>query len=184
MDIAVQKLEGPKQVGLAILGAGVVAGLFRVMIDAASRLHLAASAVLAVLLLAGALWLTRQVKYVSRDADLAGVVGSLALGLLTVGIIGAWISYSLHVGGVALYTVPEQFSIGTFMDGYMYAFLDLIPALRIPETVHLRSPIESTTPLGGLPVLGFKVFVVWLFFDAVKSWLKRRRSTPVSVATS
>jgi hypothetical protein len=170
-----QKVDTGKQVATAIVGAVVVATAARILLEFASRLHLVAASMLAVLIAVAALWLTYQVKHASRAADLTGVVGSLALGFLAVTVVTAWISYSLHVSGVSVYEVPAPYTMGTFMDAYMYAFLDLVPAVDIPETLHLVSPVESTDLLGGLPILGFKLFVVWLFFDAAATWIERRR---------
>ena len=170
-----QKVDTGKHVATAIVGATVVATAARFALELASRLHVVAASMLAIAVAAAALWLTYQVKHASRTADLTGVVGSLALGFLAVAVVTSWISYSLHVSGIAVYEVPAAFSIGTFMDAYMYAFLDLVPAVEIPQTLHLETPVRSTNLLGGLPILGFKIFVVWLFFDAVVTWVKRRR---------
>jgi hypothetical protein len=50
--------------------------------------------------------------------------------------------------------------------------LDLLPGIEVLKTLNLEPAIAPRTVLGGLPILAFELFVVWLFFDAFLSWRK------------
>lgn len=156
-----------------IAGAGVAAALIRLLLDLASRLHWFIAALLAFILACAAVWLTRQVKK-ARAAKPSDVLAVLALGLLTLAVVGAWLSFTLYQTHLASYAVPAAVSIGTFLDLYMYTFFDLIPAIDVWETLHVTPPIEAHGPVAGLPLLAFKVFVVWVLFDAFFFWLTKR----------
>ena len=172
------RLEDTIAPGKVIIGAGVVAILIRRLLEFVSRLHWALGALLATLLTVAAIWLTRQVKRASRDADSKGVLGVLVVGLFTIAVVGAWISFTLHESGIGSYSVPVRYSAGTFFDLYMYTFLDLLPGIEVLKTLHLKAAIESQNFVAALPILGFTLFVVWLFFDAFLSWWKTKQDVP------
>lgn len=165
----------------AIVGAGFMAIIISWLLHLVSQLHWVLGAVLAVLLSLTAVWLTGQVKRASSKAETIGVLGVLALGLMTLALVCAWISFTLHESGIGDYSVPAKYSPGTFFDLYMYTFLDLLPGIKVLKTLNLKLPIESRNFVAGLPILGFKLFVVWLFFDAFSSWRKAKQNS-VSVS--
>lgn len=156
-----------------IAGAGVAAALIRVLLDLASRLHWLVAAMLAFVFACAAVWLTRQVKKATA-ANLSDVLAVLALGLLTLAVVGAWLSFTLYQTGLASYAVPPAVSIGSFVDLYMYTFLDLIPAIDVWGTLRVKPPIEAHGLAAGLPLLAFKAFVVWVLFDAFFFWHAKR----------
>jgi hypothetical protein len=160
-----------------IVGAGFVAAGIKWLLDALSSVHWVLGAIPAAVLVAGAVWLTNHIKQSSRSEDPSGVLGVLALGLLTVMMVCGWVSFTLHAAYPATYSVPNAYSPGTFVDLYFHTFLDLLPAIDVPKTLNIKPAIESRTVLGGLPILAFKLFVVWLFFDAFFSW-RRGREEP------
>ena len=65
----------------------------------------------------------------------------LALGLLTVAVVCAWVSFTLHAASPGSYSVPATYSPGTFVDLYMYTFLDLLPGIEVLKTLNLKPPI-------------------------------------------
>lgn len=169
-----------KNVAGAIAGAAMVALLIRLLLDLATKLHVVLGAVLAAAVAAGAVWLIRYVKNSKHATDAAGVFAVLSLGLLTFAVAGAWLSYTLHIKDLAGYAVPPAFSPGTFVDLYMYTFLDLLPAIDVWDTLKVEPPIEPLDSKAGLPLLCFKVFVVWLLFDAFRAWLERRHDATIA----
>lgn len=168
--------EAATQLFKALTGAAVVAVVIRLLLEGASRLHWALGAILATAFAVVAVWLTYQVRHASRDADRTGVLSVLAVGLLTVAMVCAWVSFTLHAGGLGVYTVPSRYSAGTFVDLYMYTFLDLLPGIEALKTLNVKPPIVAQDAISGLPVLAFKVFTVWLFFDAFLSYRKPREA--------
>lgn len=163
----------------AVVGAGFLVALIRLLLEFSSRVHWSLGAALATAFAGLAIWLTHQVKRSSQRNAPHEVVAVLTLGLFTLAIVGAWISFTLHVSGLASYVVPAKYSIGTFVDLYMYTFFDLLPGIEVWKTLSVQPPIEPRDVLGGLPLLGFKVFVVWLLLDAFRSWRKGTKEAHV-----
>ena len=162
-----------REVAGVLAGAAFIAVALRLCLEfLTERLHWSVAALFAAFLTTAAVWITYEVKSSTRVGTAAGVAGILALGLLTLAVVGAWISYMLHVKGLAVYTVPADYSVGTFVDQYLYVFLDLLPGIEVWKTLSVKPRIEPKDAAAGLPILGFKIFVVWLFLDAFRSWRK------------
>ena len=138
-------------------GAALLAALIRLLLEFSSRVHWTLGAALAAAFAGLAVWLTYQVKRSSQRNAPYEVVAVLALGLFTLAVVGAWISFTFHVSGLGSYVVPGKYSIGTFVDLYMYTFLDLLPGIEVWKTLWVKPPIESRGVVAGLPLLGFKV---------------------------
>jgi hypothetical protein len=162
---------------------GIYAGAFcallcAVMLDLASRLHWALGAAFAGLLVSLTVWLTYHVERDSDGVKTKDVLAVLAWSIFTVTAVAAWISFTLCKNGLGDYSgVPAEYSPGSFFNLYVYTFLDLLPAMKALETLHIKAPIEPRTLVAGLPVLAFRLFVVGLFFRAILSWLKANRSS-------
>jgi len=168
-----------RQIISAVVGAGILAGLIRLLLEFSSRVHWTFGAALAAAFTGLAVWLTYQVKRSSQYNAPHEVVAVLALGLFTLSVVGAWISFTLYVSGLGCYVVPAKYSITTFIDLYMYTFFNLLPGIEVWKTLGLEPPIESRGVVAGLPLLGFKVFVVWLLLNAYRSWRKGTKEARV-----
>jgi hypothetical protein len=168
-----QLLDKSQRTAWTVVGAGVVAGLIRVILELASRVHWALGVLLALCFAGGAAWLIGRVRHAAKTEDSSYIIAVLAVGLLTLAVVGAWFSFTLHTSGVAHYSTPEAVSAGRFVDFYLYTFIDLLPGVHAWETLNVTSPIKPLEPLAGLPVLAFKLLVVWLFFDVWRSWRKK-----------
>ena len=164
-----------KYIAESVIGAGMGVILVGGLLYYISRFHWIAGAVFAAILIATSIWLFNNVKSATQKHETIGVIGTLALGFFTTALVCAWISFTLYVNYPNLYLVPTNFSPGTFFNFYMYTFLDLLPGIKVMETLHLKFPIEYNNFTAGLPILLFKIIVVWLFFDAFKSWLKAKK---------
>jgi len=122
---------------------------------------------LALALLRAVTTLQRAVPYVLGVFFLAVLLGAL---------VTAWASFVLHQQGWAVYETPKEYSLGTFLDYYVYLFLEMIPALKICDTLNFSKLIDSKDVVAGIPVLAFRVFVVIGVLGAFKSWWKTRKA--------
>jgi hypothetical protein len=78
--------------------------------------------------------------------------------------------YQTHA---ALYSVPRPYSIGTFSDLYAWHLLDMLPGIKVWETLGNTKPsITYSGITAGLPVLAFRALVVYGVIAAFKEWLK------------
>jgi len=166
-DDSVNRVQG---IAGVLIGATIIAVVIRWVLEFVSEyLHWSVAALLALGLTIAAIWFTHQVK-TSWSSSATSVIAILATGLLTVAVVGAWISFTLHVSHRASYVVPAKYTLGTFVDFYVYTFLDLLPGIEVWDTLSVKPPIEAKDARAGLPLLGFKIFVVWLFLDAYRTW--------------
>lgn len=159
----------------AVAGVLLIVFLMQLVVDYSSRVHwLLAAIPLGVFLLLVA-WYSR----LARRPPLASTRGMAAtylmLGLSTAVVFGSWVSYTLYQLGIGRYEVQAASSLDSFIRLYFFTLADLIPALKITETLHLSSPIEARDYAAGLPVLGFRIFVLWFVFDAFRHWRKSRK---------
>ena len=154
---------------LVVLAAGLVIAGFSWLL---SRAHWILGAILALVFVVAAVWLARGMRQSRGPIEILSV---LVLAILAAAVVFAWISFALHAGRPGAYTVPTSYSPGTFLDLYMIAFLDLLPGIEVLKTLNLSPPITPRTVLGGLPILAFKILVVWFAVEAILSWLEKRR---------
>jgi hypothetical protein len=153
-----------------VAGALAVGAAIRWVLEEASGVHLAFAGVLAVAFITAALWLTHRVRRTRCPADCTGALGVLALGLLTTMVVSAWASFAIQTSGIGSYAVPDGYSPSTFVDFYMYVFADILPGMEPLRTLRIAVAVEPQDWVAGLPVLGFKLYVLWLFVGAYRSW--------------
>ena len=168
---------------LIFVGAVVIAGVVSWVLGVLSSFYLPLGAVFACIIVVSALWLTNLVKQSPSGTETGSVLAVLALALFTVSVAGGWVSFMVHAANPETYSVPAEYSPGTFVDLYMLTFLDLIPGIDLFETLHLKPSIESRNLIGGLPILAFKIFVLYRLFDVFLFWLKRRTELPSRTAS-
>jgi len=163
---------------LVVLAAGlVIAGFSWVL----SRAHWILGLILALAFVVAAVWLARSLKQSARGP--IEVLAVLALAILAAAVVFAWVSFALQVGKPGAYSVPTSFSPGTFVDLYMITFLDLLPGIEVLKTLNLSPPVAPRTVMAALPILAFKILVVWFAVEAFLSWLgKRREAVPAPPA--
>jgi hypothetical protein len=160
------------QTALVALCALIMISLVRVVFEFASRFHWSLGALLAIVIVSTAVLLTRHVKQAPK-LSLSGVVAVLGFSVLTLAIVFAWISFALFQAHLATYEAPNPSTSGQFVDFYMYEFFDLIPSVKVWETLGVKSPIVARGFAAGLPLLAFKIFVLWVVFDAFASWKQK-----------
>ncbi|HXG45664.1 MAG TPA: hypothetical protein VNJ71_13010 [Gemmatimonadales bacterium] len=148
--------------------------LFRWTLDLAATVHVAFGAalatVLALLVVVLITTLTRALRrHLTRHPGEDAVHQFLLTVLLAVALC-AWVSYALYLARPESYGIPGSTSIATFADFYGWVFLDMLPLLRVSETLRLTVPLEPLTLAARLPVLGFRVLVLAAAVETVLVW--------------
>ena len=64
---------------------------------------------------------------------------------------------------------------GIFSHYYQLVLLDLIPGIEVTKTMTISPPVEIKSRLGGLPVLGFKIYLIIAVIGAFKKWREVRK---------
>jgi hypothetical protein len=65
--------------------------------------------------------------------------------------------------------------VGLFSHYYQLVLLDFIPGLEATKTMTINHPVEIKSRLGGLPVLGFKIYILIAVVGAFKKWRELRK---------
>lgn len=71
--------------------------------------------------------------------------------------------------------IPVDDSFSIFADYYTLVLLDLIPGIEFSKTLALPATVEIKSRLGGLPVLGFKIYMIFAIIGAYKKWKEIRK---------
>ena len=120
---------------------------------------------------------------ISREASRFAVRKGLAIFVLLVltgaAVFGA-LSLLLEVVKWAVYTSEEPLTFVSFHLYYLWLFLEMLPVLKITETLNLTAPIQPKGFVAGLPVIAFRGFVVYGLLRALKIWWNARE--PKNVA--
>lgn len=182
--------------------AGVLTGAFALYIIPAVGVrkalpsHLILAAVVSVLSLAialgVALLLRRSVKSSSSTVLIVGlfvaaVLGSLGAFAGTSATLNAWrpSSYSITAQKMSEATsaptdaVAVSDPFGAFVDYYSWVLLDLIPGVDVAKTLKVNPTLEPVSVSGGLPVLGFKAYVIFTIIGLFKKWSESRKRPAV-----
>jgi hypothetical protein len=113
----------------------------------------------------------------SREASRFAVRKGLAifvLLLLTGAAVFGALSLFLEVVGWAQYRSEAPRTFVSFHLYYLWLFLEILPILKITETLNLTAPVQPEGVVAGLPVIAFRVFVVYGLLRALKIWWSAR----------
>jgi hypothetical protein len=104
--------------------------------------------------------------------------------LLCVIIEASLVSFQMFRFGWADYgTVPyNDYAYYYYIEYYTWIVLDMIPGLHAVELLHFDSPLKPKEAAGGIPVVLFRAFILFVLLRALKMWLQTRRQ--VSDSTS
>jgi hypothetical protein len=104
----------------------------------------------------------------------------------------AGLSATIHIWRATSYTVTASPSLvptsgkisdvisvedlfGIFSQYYTVVLLDLMPGIEFSKTFALPDSVEIKSRIGGLPVLGFKIPVIFAIVGAFKKWREIRK---------
>jgi high-affinity Fe2+/Pb2+ permease len=170
---AIQSVVGP------FLFALVVYAVARVVMEKATAIHWVFGAVvatlIALLLLWLLLWLNRSLGKKQPSEHPARVMLSIFLLMVLVGAaVCAQASYLFHSKHWATYTAVKDLQLGRVVDYYMWVFIDMIPGIDAWKTLNVRPPLEPVDFLAGLPILLFRIFVVYGVLICFDKWYQNR----------
>jgi hypothetical protein len=170
-----KEMDSPGVTFSVVAGTCAIALAIQLILDYCSRVHWILAALFSLAIALVFIWFTRMARRPPLASTRAMCAAFLSLGLMIAVVVAGWASYTLHSLGLGAYTVTPLPSIDVFMRLYFFALADLIPAIKVTETLHLKSPVEARDFVAGLPVLAFRIFVLWFVFDAFKTWRKSRQ---------
>ncbi|HSR41517.1 MAG TPA: hypothetical protein VLL48_05090, partial [Longimicrobiales bacterium] len=124
----------------------------------------------------GLVWIA-LVQMRSREAlkgplriAVAGILGAALVGALVAG----WISFVLHGARIATYGAGPTARLSEFVGFYVWTFVDMIPALRITDTLDMSAPLEPRGLVAGLPLLAYRILVVYGVIAGARMWWRMR----------
>ena len=85
--------------------------------------------------------------------------GSFSFWLTTQG----WANYSLNNLDLLSYNIY-----------YLWLFLDMIPVLKLNETLGFVAPLQPIGFIAGLPILAFRALVIFELLKSLKTWWDNR----------
>jgi hypothetical protein len=124
------------------------------------------------------LWLGLQDLKLGRLARPQGIGATILIVVHSVALFAA-VSFMLHITGAGVYTVKSSVSFSDFFGYNVWLFLDLLPGLDISKTLGIQAQIEPSGPVTGIPVVVFKVFVIFVLLKAVNDWWKRPSTSEI-----
>lgn len=72
-------------------------------------------------------------------------------------------------------SIPVDDPFEIFSNYYLVVMLDLIPGIEFSKTLALATTVQTKSKLGGLPVLGFKIYFILAVIGAFKRWREVRK---------
>jgi ABC-type transport system involved in multi-copper enzyme maturation permease subunit len=159
-----------RQIFGVLSGALFIVGLVSLSIEYLVSLHWSLGGLLTVASGGLAMWIARLTfrPHQSISMDLVFFFMSVLLGAVAC----SGISYILYTQGWASYNVPQEVTIETFRNYYLWTFLDMVPAIDIWKTFPVKSPVEPTDTVAGTPMLVFRIFILGFVFAGIRRWWK------------
>jgi hypothetical protein len=87
------------------------------------------------------------------------------------GALSLW----LATAGWAQYDSTASTDLYTYSGYYLWLFLDMVPVLEVTDTLGLVAPLEPVGLGAGLPVLAFRIVVLFGLLKALRAWWERRK---------
>ena len=81
----------------------------------------------------------------------------------------------IPAAGRANEMIPIDDPFEIFSNYYTVQMFDLVPGIEFSKTLALPTTVEPKSKLGGLPVLGFKIYMILAVIGAFKKWREVRK---------
>lgn len=88
--------------------------------------------------------------------------------------LASWLSGVMYRLTDNAYVGSMEISYPNLVYFYVWNFLDLIPILEITDTLNIKAPFTIDNWVAGIPVLLFKIAVVFGIFASIVDWWKAR----------
>jgi hypothetical protein len=103
-------------------------------------------------------------------------VGALFISVLALAIAGfGSLSYGLKIVKLAEYDFNGSPTIWSFVQHYGWHFVDMIPSMKIWETLSVDDPLPPQDIAARSCIMLFRILIVLPFIGLVKSWLQLRK---------
>jgi hypothetical protein len=132
------------------------------------------------------LWITRRMlvfsdfygRYTGRAPVFrSGAIISTGLFVSLTAVFAAVTAILLTIGAVTEAEPLDQPTVLYTFGYYFWNFLDAIPALDVPETLHWARPAEFTDRLSGVLLLAYKLLAILPLVGILQAILSRARQT-------
>jgi hypothetical protein len=177
------EMDSPRSVFAAVTGVCFSVVVVQKALEYSGRVHVALGAILCLVIAVAFIWLARIASRPPLAYTRSMCAIHLSLGLMLAIVMAGWVSYTLDALKFGTYNVASARSMNTFIGLYFFTLADLIPLLDITKTLHLKSPAEPQNFIAGLPVLAFRVFVLWFLFEEFRTWRKGRKKAGMEKST-
>jgi hypothetical protein len=117
----------------------------------------------------GFLLLYELQDFKSPQLTIRGAVSSFCITVLIAAIGFGSLSLWLANLGWANHT-PENLGLFAYNNYYLWQFLDLIPLLKVNDTLGLGAPLQPVGFVAGLPVLAFRALILFVLLKRVREW--------------
>jgi hypothetical protein len=108
-----------------------------------------------------------------RISALRILFGTVLLIVLMASVVCGWWSYLVWRHNPAAYQADVGVNIDRAVEHYLWLFWDLLPGLKVTETLNWPAPLKPTTLAAGLPMLAFRVLFLFGLLNAVRKWWTR-----------
>jgi hypothetical protein len=173
--VSVLKIVG-KLAATLVLGVLLVFSVI-VIIQAATSAHWTLG-ILATICYSGAVYLgiSELRSDAARRYPIEKTVAILLLAAFTTIAVAASASLQLLRAGWAAY--DPHFSVdhgySPLLGYYLWVLLDMLPGLKVPELLAFKIPLTPTNAAAGVPVIAFRVVVLFGLLGTLKVWWHQR----------
>jgi len=160
---------------IPIVGPAIVYTIAKLTLEFATRTHIVLGGLMALVLCVVAVVITRRPAHKRLPASI--VLGEFLTAVVVACVVCAWVSYTIYQRSDWRYHVPAETSLGTFVDFYVWLFIDLIPGFDVWKTLDVQPKIASVGIVAGIPVLAFRVFIILCVLASLNRWWTERKAT-------
>jgi hypothetical protein len=102
------------------------------------------------------------------------VWGTFSLMILWLALTLSEFSLILFRIGWAKYEPVNRMVLGELAAFYIWKFFDMLPGIKVWETLNVGASLETKNRVAGMPVLIFQVITIALIIKWFKEWMKAR----------
>jgi hypothetical protein len=103
------------------------------------------------------------------------VWGTFSLMILWLALTLSEFSLILFRVGWAKYEPVNRMVLGELAAFYIWKFFDMLPGIKVWETLNVDAPLETKNWVAGMPVLIFQIITIVLIIKWFKEWMKARK---------
>jgi len=160
-------------VSLTVLGPILLAGVARLLLEAAIRVHPALGWIVAALAVLAVYLMARHLKRRRFNGMSGPEVFSLFVVTALLGVVAFAAASTLWAAvAPAEYSSTRPLSIGVFVDFYTWLLIDALPGIKMWTTFGVEPPVTYTHAFPGFLVLGFRLLITIYLLKSFLEWIK------------